>query len=255
MVPSLFIGHGSPYLAVQRNEYSQFLQELGRRWRPKAIAIFSAHWESETIAMTYTDGTLETVYDYYGFPDEMYRIVYPAQGSAETAQLLERRLAAAGLAARREERRGLDHGSWVALKHMYPEADIPIVQLSVHPFLSPREQFKIGQALQGLGEDDVMVIGSGTTVHNLRWFFPEAKEPKPEALQFDDWIIDHVTKRDIDTLDRYLELAPHARLAVPRAEHIVPLFIAMGSGGAERTPTVLHRSYEFGTMSNLCFQF
>lgn len=255
MVPALFIGHGSPFLAVQRNEYSKFLGELGGRYKPKAIVIFSAHWESETLSLTYTDGILDTVYDYHGFPDEMYKVKYPAKGSIEVAETVERKLQLEGIRTRREEKRGLDHGSWVALLHMYPKADIPVVQLSVHPFLSPKEQFQIGKALRGLGSEDILVIGSGTTVHNLRWFFPGAKEPVPEAVQFDDWIIENVKKHDIEALDRYTELAPHARLAVPRAEHFVPLFLAMGAGDEDRTPTVIHRTYEFGTMSNLCFEF
>ncbi|MEH7253267.1 class III extradiol ring-cleavage dioxygenase [Neobacillus niacini] len=255
MMPSLFIGHGSPFLAVQQNEYSHFLSKLGNRFKPKAIVIFSAHWESEILSLTYTDGVLDTVYDYYGFPEEMYQIKYPVMGSIEVAHKLESKFKDLGIKTRREEKRGLDHGSWVALRHMYSKADIPVIQVSVHPFLSPKEQYSIGRALQGLGKEDILVIGSGTTVHNLRWFFPDAKEPKKEAVEFDDWIIDKVQKRDINSLDQYLQLAPHAHLAVPRPEHFVPIFLAMGSGSENNTPKVIHRSYEFGTMSNLCMQF
>lgn len=160
MVPSLFIGHGSPYLAIQVNEYSQFLNELGMRYQPKAIAIFSAHWESEILSLTYTDDVLETVYDYYGFPEEMYQVKYPAKRSTEVAHILEERFKEANIPTRREEKRGLDHGSWVALRHMYPKADIPVVQLSIHPFLPPNEQFAIGEALKGLGEQGILIIGS-----------------------------------------------------------------------------------------------
>jgi 4,5-DOPA dioxygenase extradiol len=255
MISSLFIGHGSPFLAVQQNEYSHFLTELGKRFKPKAIVIFSAHWESEIPSLTYTNDVLETVYDYYGFPEEMYQIKYPAKGSTDVAHMLEKRFENAGIKTRREEKRGLDHGSWVALSHMYPKADIPVVQLSVHPFLSPKEQFNIGQALQGIGEEDILVIGSGTTVHNPRWFYPDATEPAKEAVEFDNWIIDKVQKRDIKSLDYYLQLAPHARLAVPRPEHFVPLFLAMGSGDENKKPVVINQTYEFGTMSNLCIEF
>ncbi|SEN51302.1 4,5-DOPA dioxygenase extradiol [Lihuaxuella thermophila] len=111
MVPALFIGHGSPYLAVQQNEYSRFLHQLGQRFKPKAIAIFSAHWESETLSLTYTDDVLDTVYDYYGFPEEMYRVKYPAKGSVKIAEILEDRFDRYGIKTRREEKRGLDHGS------------------------------------------------------------------------------------------------------------------------------------------------
>ncbi|MEH7122233.1 class III extradiol ring-cleavage dioxygenase [Bacillus sp. JJ1773] len=255
MMPSLFIGHGSPYLAVQQNEYSHFLSELGKQYKPKAIAIFSAHWESEIVSLTYTDDILDTVYDYYGFPDVMYQIKYPVKGSTKVAQILEKRFKNAGIKTQREERRGLDHGSWVALRHMYPDADIPVIQLSVHPFLSPKEQYNIGKALQGIGEEDILVIGSGTTVHNFQWFFPDATEPTKEAVEFDNWVIEMVQKRDLNALDHYLQLAPHARLAVPRPEHFVPLFIAIGSGDERKTPKVINQTYEFGAMSNLCMEF
>lgn len=255
MVPSLFIGHGSPYLAVTQNDYSNFLKELGKRIKPKAIVIFSAHWESRTLSLTYTDDILDTVYDYYGFPEEMYQIKYPAKGSKIVAEILEDRFKKAEIQTKREEVRGLDHGVWVALKHMYPEADIPVVELSVNPFLSPKEQFKIGNALKGLGEEDILVIGSGTTVHNFNWMFPNATSPVKEAVEFDNWIFEQVEKGDIDTLDQYLSLAPNANLAVPRAEHFVPLFIAMGSASGASSPKKINQSYVFGTMSNMCIEF
>jgi 4,5-DOPA dioxygenase extradiol len=255
MVPSLFIGHGSPYLAVKQNDYSSFLQNLGQRIKPKAIVIFSAHWESKILSITYTDDVLDTVYVYYGFPEEMYQIKYPAKGSTKIAQLLETRFHNLGIQTKREEERGLDHGSWVALRHMYPEADVPVIQLSVNPFLSPKDQYQIGKALQGLGAEDILVIGSGTTVHNFNWFFPNATEPKKEAVEFDNWLIEKVKKGDLESLNEYLQKAPHAQLAVPRAEHFVPLFLAMGSSDEKGTPVVINQTYEFGAMSNLCIEF
>lgn len=256
MVPALFIGHGSPYLAVTQNDYSAFLKDLGKRIKPKAIVIFSAHWESETLAITYTDDILDTVYDYYGFPEEMYQIKYPAKGSKIVAEIVEDRFKKAGIPTRREVERGLDHGVWVALKHMYPEADIPVVAISVNAFLSPKEQYKIGKSLQRLDEQDILVIGSGTTVHNFQWMNPSATSPVKEAVDFDNWIFEHVEKGDIDTLDQYRSLAPNAVLAVPRAEHFVPLFIAMGSASNKSTkPKKINQTYEFGTMSNMCIEF
>jgi 4,5-DOPA dioxygenase extradiol len=138
---------------------------------------------------------------------------------------------------------------------MFPKADIPVIQLSIHPFLPPKAQYHIGRALKGIGKEDILVIGSGTTVHNFRWMDRNATEPIKEAVEFDNWIIDKVQKRDLDALDRYLELAPHARKAVPRPEHFVPLLIAMGSGDENKTPVVLNQTYEFGSMSNLCIEF
>lgn len=255
MVPSLFISHGSPYLAVQTNEYTRFLNDLGRSINPGAIAIFSAHWESETLSITYTDDVLDTVYDYYGFPKEMYEVKYPARGSKKAAELLEEGFKGSGIKTEREYKRGLDHGSWVALKHMYPNADVPVVQLSVNPFLSVKEQYDIGKALESIESQKILVIGSGTTVHNLREIFPDETTPRNEAVEFDDWLIEKIGQWDLDELNRYAEIAPHARFAVPRPEHFVPLFIAMGSGNKIRTPRVINRSYEMGTFSNLCFEF
>lgn len=255
MVPSLFISHGSPFLAVQNNEYSRFLNELGRKYSPKAVVIFSAHWESDILAMTYTDDVLEIVYDYHGFPEEMYQIKYPAKGSTSVASLLEERFRGQGIPTKREEKRGLDHGSWVALKHMYPNADIPVVQLSVNPFLSAKEQYEIGHAIQGLGVEDILVIGSGTTIHNFQWFNQAAKEPDPRAVSFDDWLIEKFQKKDLQSLFQYDKLAPFAILAVPRAEHFVPLLIAFGSGESDHAAKVIYRGYEFGTFSNLCLEF
>ena len=166
----------------------------------------------------------------------MYQVKYPAKGSTKIAQILEERFKNSGIKTRREEKRGLDHGSWVALRHMFPKADIPVIQLSIHPFLPPKEQYNIGKALQGVGEEDILVIGSGATVHNFQWIFPDATEPVKEAVEFDNWLIEKVKERDMDSLNNYLQLAPHAHQAVPRPEHFVPLFIAMGSGDENKTP-------------------
>lgn len=255
MVPSLFICHGSPFLAIQKNEYTKFLNDLGKSITPKAIVIFSAHWENEILSITYTDDILDTVYDYYGFPEEMYEIKYPARGSKKVSEMLEKSFSTSGIKTKMESKRGLDHGSWVALRHMYPEANVPVVQLSVNPFLSIKEQYSIGKALIGIGSEDILVIGSGTTVHNLRKIFPDATTPEKEAVEFDDWLIDKVQKWDIEALEQYIKLAPHSSYAVPRAEHFVPLFNAMGSGADRKIVKVINRSYEMGSFSNLCFQF
>ncbi|UUZ85333.1 dioxygenase [Paenibacillus sp. P26] len=258
MVPALFLAHGSPMIAIEDTKYTRFLEEFAKTLKPKAIVIFTAHWESETLAVTYTDEVYETIYDFGGFPPELYAIKYEARGSKELASRLIERFEKNGIAVRKETSRGLDHGTWTILHRMYPKADIPVVQISVHPFLSPKEQFKIGEALQGLGEEDILVIGGGVTVHNLRmlnWSKSGVEEPEPWAAAFDDWMIEKVQSRDLDALDRYLELAPAARQAVPRPEHFVPLFLAMGSGDPGRRPEIVHRSYDMGALSYLSFRF
>ncbi|MFC3884172.1 DODA-type extradiol aromatic ring-opening family dioxygenase [Bacillus songklensis] len=255
MVPSLFLAHGSPMLAIEDNEYTQFLASIGQNIKPKAIVIFTAHWESDITTISFTDEVYETIYDFYGFPDELYAIKYPAKGSKEIATMIKDRFPKQGIKVRMNMTRGLDHGSWTLLSRIYPKADIPVIQLSVNPYLPAEEQFKIGQSLRGLGEEEILVIGSGVTVHNLRAVKWEQTTPEPWAVEFDNWLIDKVQQMDLDSLFKWEHLAPHARLAVPRAEHFVPLFIAMGSGDSQTKAQVIYRGYEFGTLSYLCLQF
>jgi 4,5-DOPA dioxygenase extradiol len=255
MVPSLFLAHGSPMLAIEDNEYTHFLENLGKQIRPQAIVIFTAHWESDVLTVTFTDDTYDTIYDFWGFPDELYAISYRAKGSKQIATLVEERLQKQGIRVQKDSVRGLDHGSWTLLSRMYPEADIPVVQVSVNPFLPPDEQFRIGRSLSGLGAEGILVIGSGVTVHNLRVVHWGQKTPEPWAVAFDDWLIEQMRAGNFATVFQYENLAPHARLAVPRPEHFVPLLIAWGSGDPQRKPRVIYRGYDMGTLSYLCFAF
>ncbi|MDQ0338810.1 4,5-DOPA dioxygenase extradiol [Caldalkalibacillus uzonensis] len=255
MVPSLFVCHGSPTLAIEENEYTRFLQGLGQQIKPEAVVIFTAHWESPTLTISSTDQAYETIYDFGGFSEELFKLTYPAKGSTTIAALLEQQFSNYGIKTKRDERRGLDHGSWVVLRRLYPQADVPVVQLSVNPYLPPQEQYKIGQAIKRLGKEDILVIGSGGTVHNLGMIRWGETTPEKWAVEFDDWLIEKVQQKNLDSLFKYEELAPHARLAVPSAEHLVPLFIALGSGSDHEVPTLLYRSYDHGTLSHICFRF
>ncbi|WP_314585822.1 class III extradiol ring-cleavage dioxygenase [Paenibacillus terrigena] len=253
MMPSLFLAHGSPMLAIEDTPYTAFLEQLGQQWKPKAIVIFTAHWESEVLTISTHDQVYETIYDFGGFPDALYEVVYPAKGSSQLANQLAERFKQAGIETRADATRGLDHGSWTLLHRMYPAADIPVVQISVHPYLAAEAQYKIGQALQGLGDEDILIIGSGVTVHNLRLLNWGQKEPEAWAVAFDDWLLNKVEHGDLPSLFAYDQLAPYSRQAVPRAEHFVPFFIAMGSGSSK--PQVIHRSYDLGTLSYLSMAF
>lgn len=255
MVPSLFLAHGSPMLAIEDTAYSHFLNQWSRQLKPKAIVIFTAHWESEILTISSLDDAYETIYDFGGFPDELYRIQYPAKGSTAIASMVEERFRQQGIPVRKDTKRGLDHGSWTLLYRMYPQADIPVVQISIHPYLSPEKQFQIGESLRGLGEEDILVIGSGVTVHNLRMIRWGQSTPEPWAVAFDDWLIDKLEKRDLESLFQYEKLAPNAGYAVPRPEHFVPFFIALGSGNPKHEPKIIHRSYDLGTLSYLSVQF
>lgn len=255
MVPSLFLAHGSPMLAIEQTPYTRFLSELAGTMKPKAIVVFTAHWEQAVTTVSSSDEVYDTIYDFGGFPDELYRIRYPARGSSVVAGIVKDRLKEHGIPYAEDTSRGLDHGSWTLLYRMFPEAAIPVVQVSVNPYLAPAEQYRIGEALRGLGEQDILVIGSGVTVHNLRIIKWGQRTPEPWAVEFDDWLIEKLGERDHTSLFDYAEIAPHGRLAVPRAEHFVPLFIAMGSGNPQRGAEVIHRSYDTGTLSYLCLKF
>lgn len=255
MLAPIFVGHGSPMMAVDDNACALFLESYGKTLRPKAIVLFTAHWESRTLTISSVNGSYDTIYDFGGFPPALYEIKYPAPGSPELAQRVASMLQAQGIESQFDTKRGLDHGSWVVLSRLFPAADIPVVQVSVNPFLPPEAQYRIGEALRGLGGEDILVVGSGATVHNFRTMNPYAKEPDAWAVAFDDWLVEKMRARDLETLFRYEELASNARIAVPRPEHFVPLYIAFGSADPSAEVKEIHRSYEMGALSYLSLAF
>lgn len=159
-----------------------------------------------------------------------------------------------GIESKLDEYRGMDHGAWDVLYLMYPKSDIPVVQVSINPELAMEKQYEIGRAIRDLGKEDILVIGSGSTVHNLATVDWNADKAEEWAVEFDNWLIETVENNDIDGLFTYREKAPHAKHAIPREEHIVPMFIAMGSGSNAK-PKLLHQSYAYGTLSYICFEF
>ncbi|NRT76898.1 DODA-type extradiol aromatic ring-opening family dioxygenase [Clostridium beijerinckii] len=254
MVKPLFLAHGSPMMAIEEDNYTEFLNNLGKKLNPKAIVIFTAHWDSETLTISSSDSTYETVYDFYGFPEELYNVKYEAQGSSTVAAKVEEKLSHEGIKVKKDLNRGLDHGAWTLLKHLYPEANIPVVQVSIDSKLSIEEQIKIGNALKTLGDEDILVIGSGNTVHNLNLVDFEAVSNDSWAEEFDEWLINRLKENDFNSLYNYRDQAPNADLAVPSPEHFVPLFIALGSSSL-LIPRVIFREYELGNLSRLCLEF
>lgn len=254
MISSIFLCHGGPTLVVEENEYTDFLKNLGKKLTPKAVVIFTAHWESEITTISSMDDTYDMIYDFSGFPKELYSIKYPAKGSVEVATKLKSMLGNNGIESKFDENRGLDHGAWDVLYLMYPNATIPVVQVSVNPYLAMEKQYEIGRAIRDLGKEDILVIGSGSTVHNLATVDWNADKVEEWAVEFDNWLIEKVENNDKKALFNYRETAPHAKRAIPREEHIVPMFIAMGSGNKDK-PKLLHQSYAYGTLSYICFEF
>jgi 4,5-DOPA dioxygenase extradiol len=255
MMPSLFIAHGAPSLALEENAYTEFLQKFGQELpKPKAIVLFSAHWESTTQLVS-SVAHYETIYDFGGFQPELYQIKYPAQGHAETTAEIQRLFANAGIPVESDSVRGLDHGAWVVLRLLYPNADIPVVALSVNRYLSNEQQYQVGQALATLREQDVLVIGSGGTVHNLRQLNWESAGVDPWAMAFDNWLQDKLESWDTESLFAYDKLAPSAQAAVPTPEHFVPLLLAMGAGDQNKQASLLFKAYQYGNLSLSCWKF
>jgi len=258
MMPSYFFAHGGPSLIIEDHDYTRFLKQFAGKLprKPKGIVIFSAHWESLAQEVG-SVATHETIYDFFGFPDELYRMTYPAPGDASLSAQVSTLLTDSGIANRLDTRRGLDHGAWAVLKLIFPDADIPVVALSVNRHLTNRQQYEIGKALGKLREQDILIIGSGGIVHNLRrisWGAgPDSVEPW--ASEFDKWIEGRLASWNTDELFRYEELAPNARLAVPTSEHFIPLLLAMGSGDTSREAKLLYRSYQLGSLSLAAWQF
>jgi len=222
--------------------------------KPKAIVVFTAHWESETLQICSRDDPYETIYDFGGFAEALYKMKYNAKGSTKIAAMLKEKFKNQGIASQLNTKRGLDHGSWVLLKRMYPNADIPVIQCSVNPDLAGPGQIKIGQALQGLGKEGIMVIGSGTTVHNFEKVNFSQKGGYKWAIEFDDWLVEKTEKKDLESLGNFAKLAPNAQLAVPTTEHFVPYLIAVGSGDPSKQPKALWKGYFFGSFSNLSIE-
>ncbi|MCL6442781.1 MAG: dioxygenase [Alicyclobacillus sp.] len=257
-MPALFVAHGSPMVAIEDSPYGRFLDALGRMLpRPSAIVLFSAHWESDRQRVSSVD-TYDTIHDFGGFPDALYRITYPAPGDKSLAERIRERLRDASVTAELDEHRGLDHGAWTILYRMYPAADIPVVAMSVNAGLSPAEQVRIGKVLAPLRAEGVLVIGSGVTVHNFQLLShrknPEVREA---VIAFEDWLESRLHQWDIASLLNYQRLAPHAHLAVPpyASEHFAPLMYAVGAAGEHPEVKTLYRGLEWDVLTDSVYQF
>lgn len=232
-LPALFISHGSPMTALEPGEVGPQLAALAAALpRPRAIVIASAHWPT---AAPRVGGAAQpaTIHDFGGFPQALFDMRYPAPGDPALAAQVAELLAAAGLSAALDPQRGLDHGVWVPLHLLYPDAAIPVVPVSIQPDLGPAHQFALGQALAPLRDDGVLVIGSGSITHNLHdWrHYSEAREA-PYVRPFIEWIEQRLSADEIEVLLDYRRQAPFAERAHPTDEHLLPLYVAMGAGGA-----------------------
>lgn len=242
MLPAIFVSHGSPMHALEPGAVGKAWRALADSLpRPRAILVASAHWDTETPLITAMSEP-ETFHDFYGFPAPLYRLRYPAPGSPDLAQHAGEMLAGAGIPAALEQERGLDHGVWSFLLHMFPKADIPVVQVSLQTALGPAHQYRLGRALAPLMAEDVLLIGSGQMTHNLReWGRNFDGQPAPYVLEFQAWVHERIEARNHQALIGYRDSAPHAVRAHPSDEHFLPLFFSLGAGGEAATP---RRTYD-----------
>jgi 4,5-DOPA dioxygenase extradiol len=230
-LPAVFLSHGAPTLAVEETRETRAWAALARELpRPRAILAVSAHWDTDQPAVSGA-AKPETIHDFSGFPRELYEQRYPAPGAPELAGAAARLLESAGLPCAIDPGRGLDHGAWVPLKWMYPEADIPVTQLSVQSRRGPRHHYELGKALAPLRDDGILILASGGIVHNLREIQWQAREPVAWAKAFNDWMAERVAAGAIDELLAYRERAPSADRSHPTDEHLEPFFVALGAGG------------------------
>lgn len=251
-MPSLFVSHGSPMLPLTEAPARQFLMDLGRSLpRPKAILVISAHWETDAPEVNAV-ATNETIYDFYGFPRALYELSYPAPGAPALAEAIAAQLAAAGLPATIDRNRGLDHGAWVPLLLMYPQADIPVLQLSIQTPRGPKYHLDLGRALAPLRDQGVLIIGSGSFTHNLGEFRlrrPELNAPAlPWVDTFADWVHEATIAGRVDDLLHYRARAPFADKNHPTDEHFLPLFAALGAAGEGARAERLHDSANYGVL-------
>lgn len=254
MLPSLFISHGSPMLALEPAASGPALARLAAELpRPKAIVVVSAHWESHELLVS-SGAAPATWHDFGGFPAALYAVQYPAPGDPALAQRVSELLCAASLPARLDPQRPFDHGTWVPLSLMYPKADIPVVQVSLPTRLGPKLQEQVGRALASLREENILLIGSGSITHNLGeldWRAgPESVEPW--ALAFRDWMVDKLAADDTPALHDYRQQAPFAVRSHPSDEHLLPLYFARGAGGRF---SIAHQGFTLGALGMDIYRF
>jgi 4,5-DOPA dioxygenase extradiol len=251
--PSLFISHGAPSIAIEEDDFTRAAGAYGTALAgARAIAVVSAHWQARDVLVNAVPRP-ETIYDFGGFSKELYRIRYDAPGDPSLASEIAALLGGAAL----EERRGWDHGLWVPLRILLPEARIPIVEIAQPYQTTPEDLLRLGRALAPLRDRGVAIIGSGGIVHNLLAIHLSDKEAPVDAWarEFDDWFARHLAARDFATLARYRELAPRANLAVPTSEHFAPLFVTLGATRETDSLTTIYEGFHYGNLSMRTFSF
>jgi len=257
VLPPLFVSHGSPAMVITPGPARDFMLGLGKAYeaahgRPKAILSASAHWETASPAVS-TAERPETIHDFSGFPEALYRIRYAAPGAPDVAGRAGDLIAAAGLPVTLDPDQGLDHGAWSPLLLMWPDADIPVAQVALQPHAGAEHHIRLGAALSPLAKEGVLVMGSGSATHNLRDTFGRMRSGNTEtpdwAAAFDAWLDEKIAAGDSAALADYRRQAPGAVMAHPTDEHLLPLHVAFGAAGPNARGHRLHGTFDFGSLS------
>ena len=253
--PSLFVSHGAPTFAIEPGRAGAQLAALGQALgKPRAIVVVSPHWMTREVEITAALRP-ETIHDFGGFPRALYALQYPAPGDPALAARVQQHLASQGIRAHLHPERGLDHGAWVPLRHLYPQADVPVLQVSMPFDLDEAQAFALGEALAPLAHEGVLVVGSGSLTHNLYEFRAGTTEAAPYALAFVDWVRQAVVDADGPRLIQTLSLAPHAARAHPTTEHFLPLLVAAGAARLRAPMTVLDGGIRHGVLAMESYLF
>ena len=259
-MPVLFVGHGSPMNIIANNSYTDDLAKAAKQLpRPRSILVISAHWLTNG---TYV-GCMEkprTIYDFYGFPEELYKIRYPCKGAPDDAKLVTKRVKSAQVKCDAEW--GLDHASWAVLKHIYPTADVPVFEISLDysPYndwnpKSMEYHYKLASELASLREKGVLIMGSGNIVHNLGLIDYETNaKPYPWAVKFDEKVKAALLNRNHEALLQYLELGQEARFAVPTLDHYLPMIYVLALQQKGERLKFIHEGFQNGSVSMRAFQ-
>jgi 4,5-DOPA dioxygenase extradiol len=244
MTPTIFFGHGSPMNAIEQNTFTNKWKEIMICVdKPKVILVISAHWQTEGSRLT-GNFDLKTIHDFGGFPQELFDAQYPAKGNPELAQEIANKLSLeVGM------NWGLDHGAWSVLAQIYPEADIPVLQLSLDINKTPQEHFELGQKLAYLRELGVMIIGSGNVVHNLGLIDWSGESQNTWANEFNDIVVENIKNKTFDKLINYWHFGDIAKLSIPTSEHYLPLLYVLGASNSADKIEIFNNEIALGSIA------
>lgn len=251
-LPTLFLSHGAPLFALEPGSTGPALTAWGRQLRGssplRGVLMMSPHWMAHG-PVVMSAARPQTWHDFGGFPRPLYALQYPAPGDPALAERVRALLGAAGVSSAADAQRPFDHGAWVPLMHLFPQADVPLVQIALPAHAGPGEVLALGQALAPLREEGILIVGSGSMTHNLSEFFGGERQPAPYVLEFSRWVEQALATGDVDALLDYRRRAPHAQRAHPSEDHFLPLFFALGAAGRSSRPDYLSREVMYGILS------